>query len=54
LGAGATVLGNIVIGDDSTVGSQAVVTKDVRTEIAPGDGSPARSTPPAIDMLETC
>lgn len=29
LGAGATVIGNIHIGDDVTVGSQAVVTKDV-------------------------
>ncbi|KAJ8599746.1 hypothetical protein CTAYLR_003428 [Chrysophaeum taylorii] len=29
LGAGATVLGNIHVGDGATVGSQAVVTKDV-------------------------
>lgn len=29
LGAGATVLGNINVADDATVGSQAVVTKDV-------------------------
>lgn len=29
LGAGATILGNIKIGDGATVGSQAVVTKDV-------------------------
>ena len=31
LGAGATVLGNIRVGDGATVGSQAVVTKDVPT-----------------------
>ena len=29
LGAGATILGNIKVGDGATVGSQAVVTKDV-------------------------
>ena len=29
LGAGATILGNIKVGDSATVGSQAVVTKDV-------------------------
>ena len=29
LGAGATVLGNIKVGDGATVGSQAVVTKDI-------------------------
>ena len=29
LGAGATVLGNVAVGDGATVGAQAVVTKDV-------------------------
>lgn len=29
LGAGATIIGNITVGDDATIGSQAVVTRDV-------------------------
>jgi len=53
LGAGATILGNIRVGDGATVGSQAVVTKDVPSRVEIVDGSSTRVEEPPVAFVSS-